>query len=70
MYIANSEFGWGMAFSRSDESIPVRVELIGSSNGRPFHAVGDYIDFDPNPILDETIMQVIYGNGDIYSICN
>lgn len=63
-----SAFGWGMALSRPDEMIPVRLEMRGSvtynntkSGIVPFHVVGDFIEFNPKPVLDQSQMQVRAG---------
>ncbi|XP_045176835.2 uncharacterized protein LOC123537251 [Mercenaria mercenaria] len=60
-----SAFGWGMALSRPDEMVPVRLEMRGSvthNNTKagvvPFHVVGDFIEFNPKPVADEAKMQV------------
>ena len=54
-----------MALSRPDEMVPVRLEMKGSithNNTKagkvPFHVVGDFIEFNPKPVVDQTQMQV------------
>lgn len=56
-----------MALSRPDEMIPVRLEMKGSvtyNNTKtgvvPFHVVGDFIEFNPKPVFEQSQMQVCY----------
>ena len=54
-----------MALSDPSQMVPVRFEMKGSHNYNVsganvtyFHVIGDFIDFNPKPTFQQTMLQV------------